>query len=220
MQQINLYTDDFRPKRVVLSLEQILLLPLITVVVLALLSYWLHVNVEQTKSDISEQESKKTSLQVKLDKLEAKARLQRRDESLVAANKRLSETLGARQKMVGMLDTVVVKDDEGFSSILISLARQKVDGLWLKEIHIGASGKEMTLKGSTTKASAVPGYLQNLRQESSFIGRSFTLFELGQDPERRALVDFVLRSELKQESGSDQSVESILSSNIEKMEQQ
>jgi len=219
MQQINLYTDDFRPKKVVLSLEQILLLPLITIVVLALLTYWLHLNLEQTKKDISEQESKKTSLQVRVDKLEARARLQIKDESLVAANNRLSETLGARQKMVGMLDTVVVKDDEGFSNILISLARQKITGLWIKEIHIGVSGKEMTLKGTTSNASAVPGYLQNLRKEASFVGRSFTLFELGQDAENHNLVDFTLRSELKLVTGSDQSVESILGSNVKKMEQ-
>jgi len=219
MQQINLYTNEFRPQKVVLSLEQIILLPIASMLILIGLTFWLNLGIDQTRQSLSSQEDKRQKMQLKLDDLELKARSQKKDESLVSANRRLSETIAARQKMIDMLDTVVVKDDEGFSNLLISLARQKTDGLWLSSLSLASSGKEMTLKGTTKSASSVPGYLQNLRQEPSFIGRSFTLFELDQDTNYTNRIDFTLRSEIKLSIDADNSVESILSSNIEGMGQ-
>jgi len=196
MQQVNLYTDAFQPKKVVLPLEQILLLPLVAIILLAGLTMWLHSNLNGMELKAAKLQANNEKMQLRIESMAKKAKLQRKDDSLVAANKRLAEKVTARQKMILMLDTVVVKDDEGFSNILLSLAKQQVDDLWFTEIHVSASGQDMKLEGITVNAQAVPTYLQKLRNEQSFIGRTFTLFQLDQNPQKSSQLNFSLRSEI------------------------
>jgi len=195
MQQVNLYTDDFRPKKIVLPLAHIVLIPIGVIVILAALSYWLNIDLAEGEAKVANKTAQADEMKQRLVLLEEKVKRLKRDDSLVSANKRLQAKLDARQQMIEILDSVVVKDNDGFSNLLTSLARQKADGLWLKHINIGASGHSMTLEGRTLNADSVPGYLQNLRREPGFIGRSFTLFSLQHDPENSKGLDFSLRSE-------------------------
>jgi hypothetical protein len=198
MQQINLYTDDFRPKKVVLSLEQILLIAVSCIVLVIITTLFLNASLAGSEKRIQNEQVRVDKLSEQLAILEEKAKLLRQDDSLMAANQRLSAKLIARRQMIKVLDSVVVKDDEGFSNILVSLARQKTEGLWLTSVEVGASGKSMTIEGSTLNANAVPGYLQNLRKENGFIGRTFTLFNLDADPDNSKLLGFSLRSQVSQ----------------------
>jgi len=194
-QQVNLFTDAFRPPKVVLPLPQILLASLASVVILIAITLLLQADLKSEKQTLDTMVLKNQHMKDRLEILNGKAKKQKKDDSLVAANKRLSEKLNARKKMIGALDTVVVKDDDGFSAILLSLARQKQNNMWLNSIYLGASGKDMRLEGSALNADLVPSYLQKLRQESSFLGRTFTLFELETDPENAKRFNFSLRSE-------------------------
>jgi len=212
MQQVNLYTDDFRPKKVILPLEHILLLPVLVGLILVGVSFLLYSNLTHEKQELANKEARIAKMHHTIEILEAKAKLQRLDDSLDQANKRLSSTIEARQKMVALLDTVVVKDDKGgFSNFLASLARQKVEGLWLDAIKIGASGKTMALEGFTLNAESVPVYLKNLRQEPSFMDRSFTVFELLKDKGKSKNLKFSLRSNA-QSDGNNQLIGSSVSS--------
>ena len=195
MQQVNLYTDDFRPKKVVLSLEQIILISVSVIILVVLTTLFLNASLAKSEQRIQREQERVEKLNSQLSKLEDKAKLLRQDDSLMAANQRLSAQLDARRQMIEVLDRVVVKDDEGFSNILLSLARQKTEGLWLTSIQVGASGKNMTIEGTTLNANAVPAYLQNLRQEDGFLGRTFTLFNLDADPDKTNRLDFSLRSQ-------------------------
>ncbi|MFT5719140.1 MAG: Tfp pilus assembly protein PilN [Oleiphilaceae bacterium] len=198
MQQINLYTEAFRPQKVVLSLAQILLITSCTIIVVVVATLFLNANLAKLEKRSQHEKLRIDKLSSQLVILEEKAKLLRQDDSLMAANQRLSKKLSARRQMIEMLDSVVVKDDEGFSNILLSLARQKTEGLWLTNIQLGASGKNMTIEGTTLNANAVPAYLQNLRQENGFIGRAFTLFNLDADPGKPNRLDFSLRSQASQ----------------------
>ncbi len=214
MQQVNLYTDAFKPKRVILPLEQIIILPVFILVLLVALSFWLSHSLQQESQELGDLQAKNDQMGERLQGLNVKANRLKKDESLVAANQRLHAKVEARQQMIDMLDTVVVKDAEGFSAIMLSLARQKLDRLWLSSIYIGASGKDMHIEGSTLDGDLVPEYLRKLRQEDSLLGRTFTLFELTQNTNEHSQLDFSLRTEQqsstvpelllsRQESGSE-----------------
>jgi len=202
MQQVNLYTDDFRPKKVVLPLAQIVLIPIGVIAILAAISYWLYMGLAEDETKVAKKMAQADKMKHRLTLLEEKAKRLKRDDSLVSANKRLQLKLDARQQMIQILDSVVVKDEGGFSNLLTSLARQKTEGLWLNHISVGASGHSMTLEGRTLNADSVPGYLQNLRSEPGFIGRSFTLFSLKLDPENSKGLDFSLHSETTEQSNA------------------
>ncbi|KZZ18317.1 hypothetical protein A3752_17065, partial [Oleiphilus sp. HI0081] len=174
---------------------QIILLPVVTLLLLIGVSLWLSHSLKQEAQELEVIKSKNEEMAKRLETLSVKAKRMRKDESLVAANQRLHAKAEARQRMIEMLDTVVVKDDEGFSNILLSLARQNLDKLWLNSIIIGSSGKEMHIEGITLNGDLVPEYLQKLRQEDSLLGRTFTLFELEKHEGKRHWLNFSLRSE-------------------------
>lgn len=192
MQQINLYTDAFRPKKVVLPLSQIITLPILVAALLIGVSVWLEASLLEFEQEVAKLEEANDSLKEKLVILDKRVSKMRKDDSLVAANERLNHKLQARKNMVEMLDTVVVKDDEGFSGILISLARQNIEPLWIEHILIGGSGRQLRLEGMTSDSEAVPIYLQKLRQENSFVGRTFMGFELTRDKSEDGLMKFAL----------------------------
>ncbi len=212
MQQVNLYTDDFRPKKVLLPLEHILGLMLLAVVLLIPVSALLFMSLDSSQEELSSNQKKADDMRARVALLEKRASLLVRDESLAQANQRLAQQIEARERMISMLDQVVVRDDEGFSHLLEALARQNMNELWLTRIVVGVGGKQMMLEGQTSSAEAVPKYLQRLRGEDAFIGRTFTLFDLKTDEDKSRHLNFRLRSQqeastqllLTAESVSDQ----------------
>ncbi len=194
MQQVNLYTAEFQPRKVILPLEQLLLLTFGTIMIVFVVSLVLNQKLADAEHELAAQVEKTEKMRQRVEVLQAKTGQLQRDESLVLANERLRRQLNARKSMIDVLDSVVVKDDDGFSGVLTALARQRTEGLWLKRIKIGAAGKNMALEGMTRSADLVPAYLQNLRQEDDFVGRTFTLFKLSSADKRNQYLNFELRS--------------------------
>tara|TARA_R110001592_G_scaffold9288_1_gene49537 strand:- start:28879 stop:29562 length:684 start_codon:yes stop_codon:yes gene_type:complete len=202
MQQVNLFTDAFKPPKVKLPLEQIIAIPLVVLVIVVGLSFALSSYLNQQNQELTHLREQNTAMQERLKVLNEKAEKLRQDDSLIAANQRLLKTLHARQNMISTLDRVVVKEAEGFSYSLVALARQREEGLWLTSILLGGTNSKMVLQGVTTKAELVPIFLQKLRQEPSFLGRNFALFELNESESQNAWLGFTLTAD----NGSPDSV--------------
>lgn len=195
MQQVNLYTDAFKPLRVKLPLEQIIAIPIIVLLILVGISFGLSSYMTNQKEELSGLQKKNQEMTERIAVLSAKAEKLHQDDGLVAANERLNKMLFARRNMISTLDRVVVKESEGFSHSLVALARQKEEGLWLNSIYLGGTNQSMVLEGITTKAELVPKYLQKLRQEPSFLGKNFALFELNKSESYRSGLKFTLKAE-------------------------
>jgi hypothetical protein len=195
MQQVNLFTDAFKPLKVKLPLEQIIIIPLIVVIILLGLSFGLSSYFDRQSEHLNKSRAQREVMQERLKLLNEKADKLRQDDSLIAANQRLNTTLNARQNMISTLDRVVVKEAEGFSHSLVALARQRQEGLWLTSILLGGTNNQMVLEGVTTKAELVPAYLQKLRKEPSFLGRNFALFELSATESKNTWLGFTLQAE-------------------------
>lgn len=195
MQQVNLYTDAFKPLRVKLPLEQIIAIPIIVLIILVGVSFGLTSYLTGQKEELSGLQNKNEEMTQRIAVLSAKAEKLHQDDGLVAANERLNKMLFARRNMISTLDRVVVKESEGFSHSLVALARQKEDGLWLNSIYLGGTNQSMILEGITAKAELVPKYLQKLRQEPSFLGKNFALFELNKSESYRSGLKFTLKAE-------------------------
>lgn len=195
MQQINLYTDAFKPLKVKLPLEQLILFPVLLLVILIAGSVGLSIYLDDKKTELAGLKDKQAVMAERIQVLSEKANKLRQDDALVAANKRLKEIYSARESMIETLDRVVLKETEGFSETLVALARQKEKGLWLTSILLGSANNQMLLQGVTLRAELVPAYLQNLRQESSFIGRQFALFQLNENEEAGSGLSFTLKAE-------------------------
>lgn len=194
-QQVNLYTDAFKPRKVILSLDQIVLSAVAMLALLVLITFLYRMTLEDAREDLVASQAKETMMIERVSAMEKEVSLRVLDESLVLANQRLKEKIRARESMIGMLEALVL-DDQGmrFSEVMIALARQNLDSLWLERIELGLSGQSLSLKGTALNAESVPTYLQKLRQESAFVGRNFTLFQLEIDPENSRQIHFELTS--------------------------
>lgn len=195
MQQVNLYTDAFKPVKVKLPLEQLIIFPILVLILLIFCSMGMSAYLANKKAEQVALQEKHQAMSERIKVLTDKADKLRQDDSLVAANLRLKQIYDARENMIETLDRVVLKETEGFSPTLIALARQKEKGLWLTSILLGSANNQMVLQGVTTKAELVPAYLQNLRKEPSFIGRQFGLFELSENEAQGAWLSFTLKAE-------------------------
>lgn len=195
MQQVNLFTDEFKAPKVRLPLGQLVLFPILVLIVLIASSFALSSYLDSEKNSLVELQAKQELMAERLAVLNKKAETLREDESLIAANQRLQSTLHARKQMISALDRVVVKEAEGFSHPLIALARQKEEGLWLTSILLGGTAGQMVIQGITTSAQLVPSYLKNLRKESSFIGKNFSLFELQENETNPSWLNYTLTAD-------------------------
>lgn len=196
-QHINLYTDEFKPRKVILSLAHIILLSVALLTVLALATFGLNMNLQDDRLTLSSTQAKAEVMTKRVAAMQDEVNQRVLDESLVQANRRLNEKVAAREQMIRALKSLVIEDkDAPFSSILMALARQQSVELWLTQIHVGLSGRTMALEGTTLEADAVPEYLQKLRSEPAFVGRNFSLFQLDADEHSRRKLHFELKSQL------------------------
>lgn len=195
MQQINLYTEEFRPKRVILTLDQIAMLGVAVAALLFVVNLAADNFLASRQGELSAKQQKVETLRKQVERMQERANGLVLDESLIAANARLNVRLRARSDLLDMLGRVVVRHNDNFSSALIALARQRSDGLWLTRINLSASGQAMTLEGRTQEGELVPQYLQKLRDESAFAGRTFSLFNMALDDKQSGPLNFSLKSE-------------------------
>ena len=196
MQQVNLYTQDLRPKKVILPLAHIVAVVASILFIQIAFTVYYQSQVVAVETKLSPIQARVDQLQQQTVEMEAKLNAMRKDSSLVALNKRLTKRLTARKQLISMLDSLSVANQFPFSNLMTGLARHQVDFLWLTHIQFANGGHKVGLKGKTLQAESVPHYLQMLRDENLFLGRTFDLFQLASDEDHEKLLHFTLSSSL------------------------
>lgn len=177
-QQINLFTQQFR-KRIVLLSAELMAAGAGMVLLLALaFSAWLYVSVTALKPQAEASSRAVSSAQSRLAAL-----MQERDpviqaKALDSEISHLENTLKDKREVVDMLKSGAIGDTQGYSDYLRAIARQIVDGLWITAFDIAAAGRHFTLEGSTLRADLVPQYIKRLSGEPAMQGRRFAMLSL------------------------------------------
>lgn len=194
MQQVNLYTDAFRPKVIVLPLAHMLWGCAVLVLVLVLLSVWMYSSQAKLQAEADSAQEKLAALQTTLDEQNAKLSGMKTDESLVRHNDRLRNQLEGRSALLAMLDSVAISESERFSGYMIGLARHTQNELWLTRFSIDQGGEGLLLEGQTSHAKAVPAYLERLNQEDVFEGMNFSQFAVSKADAENRFLNFTLKT--------------------------
>ncbi len=202
MQQINLYQDEFRPRREVMNFDQVLAGLAVLLGVLILISVWqgwrnsqLAAEVETLRQDVASREARVAELQ--------KATEQRHpDPHLVETVKKLERRVETKRQVLAVLSGRSFGNTEGFVPQLTGLARQRIEGLWLTGLRLSAGGTRLDMTGNALKPELVPRYLQRLANENVFAGTAFETFRLARPEDHPEWIRFVLHSVSSEESGS------------------
>ena len=188
VQQINLYQDRFREKRLWISAMQVAAAFLVVVAVAAIWSFLL-------QSELGQEQQRNRQVMVDRDRI--KAELTQINEELAALleDDRLdreietnARQISARKKILNFVAANRFGSGQGFSSYLVALSNLKVDDIWLNKIHLGEN--YVQIKGSALNANQVPAYFDRFSSENVFQGNRFDLFQLSRDRESDWKVDF------------------------------
>jgi Tfp pilus assembly protein PilN len=87
--------------------------------------------------------------------------------------KELSADLAARERALDVVHQGTATPATGFAARLEALARRQLDGVWLRQIVVGAGAGRLALQGGTTDARLVPAYLAALAEERALDGVRF-----------------------------------------------
>jgi hypothetical protein len=197
-QQINLYQDRFREKRLWVSASQLSTLLLMVIVGIAAWSYHLHTEFA---------EAQRRNLEIKADKDRMSAELAAANSELTRHLKQsrldqdISDTarkISLRRKVLNFVDVNQFGSGEGFSDYLVALSNLHLPDVWLTQIRLRENFVQ--IMGSSLKADQVPEYFARFGDEAVFRGNRFDLFRLSRSDESAWKVDFVIATSGQGES--------------------
>lgn len=100
------------------------------------------------------------------------------DPALDVEIKNAETDINSVQRVFDTLQSGELGNANGYSSYFRAFSRQIVDGLWLTDISIRGSGRDIGLSGRTLNPELVPVYLTRLRRETDMQGKSFSTLEM------------------------------------------
>ena len=192
LQQVNLYHDELKNKKLNYSAIMLLKLCLLVIVGLSALGGFKSYQIQQ--QELILQEAK--SLQAKLNAEKIKIEASRKQKDTVLAEKitKKKQELSNKQKVLSILNQDEFGNADGFSGLVGGLARQRLEGLWLTGLRFSGGGKDISLKGITNKASLLPKYLQRLSAEKAFAGMTFKNLQMNRNKDKKQWLNFSLKN--------------------------
>lgn len=189
-QQINLYQDRFREKRLWVSAAQVTSLMLLVLIGIAAWSYFLHAEYTQEqqrnleiKADKDRMSAELAAANAELSKLLKESRV---DQDIAETARKIS----VRKKVLNFVGANQFGSGKGFSEYLVALSNLHVADVWLRQIRLRENFVQ--IEGSSLSADRVPGYFSRFGDEGVFRGNRFDLFQLSRSDETDWKVDFVI----------------------------
>ncbi|MDG9670183.1 hypothetical protein ONV78_20770 [Hahella sp. CR1] len=185
MQQVNLYVEEFRPRRDPLSIP-VMIAAVVAVMVLCgcYTGYLVWRSADVTMSQLTA-ESRKQALGVEIDSMRKQLEARARDTRLQSDNDRLRLQMQNTEALLAALESGLKADGGAmsYSELMIALARHRQEPLWLQRIRIQQGGERLIFSGTTVQPDLLPAYLQALGDEPALRGRAFNMLTLKPEQE-------------------------------------
>ena len=177
-QQINLYTPVFGPQKQYFSSHTMLIAGGTLIAGVVALSAYAQFRVYALEKEAA-QISK--LLKTRIAALQAAAADKTGETKRKALESRVKSAeaeLSSAQRIAEAIESSAGSDSGGFSEYLRALARQTVSGVWLTSIAVDLEGDGLSLAGAALRPELVSDYIDHLRREEIFRGRSFARVEI------------------------------------------
>ena len=171
-QQVNLLTDDLKPKRDPLSLGQLLSLWGAFAAVLVVFSGWGGASLWQLADEEAEKREQWRLLQKTNEQLKSSTS-ETADPTLEAEVTALKSNRADQERLMAALMHYHTDQAHGFSHYLNDLAEHQVDGMWLSRITLSDGGGRIQLQGVTLDPQHLPLFLRELSKGEAFNGHRF-----------------------------------------------
>lgn len=185
VQQVNLYTDELRPRREKLQAGAALAVLVFALFVIAAAAGVVRYQESELQADTLALEQQNEQLRSSVEQLTNEVEARQPDPEVEAALERVTATLARRQRLLERVENLIATETTGFSSPLAALARQVPQGLWLTRIRLDARQGDVGLTGRAQSGRLVPMYLEKLGDEPAFAGKTFGSFRLDREEDGR-----------------------------------
>jgi hypothetical protein len=192
IQEINLYQERFKEKRLLLSAQHSLILFAIVIIVLMVSSYFYASMIAREQFRLDQNRLLKTQSTERLEKIKKELQRLLASDQLDRKIAQVSKDIKVRKRMIDFVDNNQFGSGKGFSEDLAVLAELPGKNLWLNQISLAAN--YIKLSGSALNAQSVPEYFNQFQSRDLFEGHVFDVFELGREAKRDWKVDFVIAS--------------------------
>ena len=172
-QQINLYNPAFVPPREWVTAKS---LAIATAGALALVlagGVTTGMFESRTTAELVAAQAARTQAQAGLEAARTTLAARQPSVALKAQVEMARARLALRERVLAATQLNLAEPGGGFSRYLTGLARQSVPGLWITQLGIDATGKNLSLAGQTLRQEAVPEYVRRLKAEPAFAGKTF-----------------------------------------------
>jgi Tfp pilus assembly protein PilN len=194
--RLNLYSDKYAPTFSLLSLNSLSAAIVFSIVLFAIASALLAWRSSYLDSQVSQLRSRVNNLQSEIDNAQQLLANRQPDQQLVDAIENQKLELSQRQKLLQELSMREKTKNNRFSQVLADLDKADMPTVWLTTIHM--SNEKIQLEGFGTRADAMPSWLANLSETSSFSGTDFQ--QASMVKEEKGLF-FSLQTDLSQRGG-------------------
>jgi len=188
IQQVNLYQDQFREKKLLFSARQIFSLFVALIVFGASGTYLIESDLDNARRDNFAVKQSQKNIADELNAANTELAKLLADKRMDLEIASLSREVNARKKVLAFVDANQFGSGQGFSSYLTALSNLHVDNVWLDEISL--SEDFVKIRGSALSADLVPEYFGRFSEEPVFQGNRFNIFQLDRDKDTDWKVDF------------------------------
>ena len=195
MQQVNLYQDELKTQKLKYSASMLLQVSIVLVVMLSAVAGFSYFQLQQHQSSLAEHQQKQKIAMADLQTIQSELALRKKDTALARRIVQKTKELSNKQKVLNILSRDEFGNTKGFIEHVSGLARQRVDGLWLTKIRIASGGTDISLKGTTSKPSLLPKYLQRLSSEKAFSGTEFQSLLMARQEKKKQWLNFTLQNQ-------------------------
>jgi hypothetical protein len=192
-QQINLYQDQFKEKRLFASATQVMILLLLMLFGISGWSYLIRADLNDSEQQNQRLKASQSAVNNELTIVTVELNRQLADDRITDLVNDITEQLRARKQVIRFVENNQFGSGDGFSTYLKSLSNLQVDDVWLDEIWL--SDSFVKIRGSALSADLVPTYFASFSEEAVFRGQRFQLFELDRKPDTDWKVDFTIATE-------------------------
>ena len=177
--RINLYSDEFRPKRLYLALPQLMRFWFLALLFLVGSGGYLQWLLDQQQQAILSLELAVTNQQQESERLSQELATRRPDMTLQRKVTESHAELEAKQALLDNLAGRQQLKSQGFAIVLEDLARLQGPGISLQ--HIQLQGEQISLQGMARRSQDVPAWVNQFTGTKALSGRRFDELLMSRD---------------------------------------
>ncbi|MCE2572136.1 PilN domain-containing protein [Motilimonas eburnea] len=187
--RVNLYTQEFIPKKVWFCLRQMCIIWGMAIGVVSVSYFWLEgqyqlsqATQQQSHQALAKQQQALAVLQAKVDQRVPSAKLARQLSQMQAE-------LSVKQKLLAAVGQNETFKNAGFAGVLTDLARLNDKDIRLTEIR--AESGQISLSGITYSNHAVPRWIKTFKTSDTLAGQEFAVLKVVRNDKQEMVFELV-----------------------------